>query len=119
MSDYLHTDFDFEKLPKLIRDKIPEIILKKEGKKALTRVLEHDEFILYLKRKLVEEALETLNTNHEDRVEFMREIADILEILAALQQELNLTDEEIATIRQEKAEKNGAFAEKLLFIGKE
>lgn len=62
---------------KLVRDKIPEIIMAK-GNSAVTRLLSDEEFSESLKRKLCEEVNEYLADGTVD------ELADIYEVLLAL-----------------------------------
>lgn len=62
---------------KLVRDKIPEIIESK-GKKVTCRTLSETEYKEYLERKLDEEVAEF----HESKS--VEELADILEVIAAL-----------------------------------
>lgn len=65
------------KYDKLVRDKIPEII-ERDGKKAITRKLSDEEFIIYLEKKLDEEVAEF----HESKS--VEELADILEVIYAI-----------------------------------
>lgn len=65
------------KYNKLVRDNIPEILFRK-GVSAYYRILDEAEFKEYLKKKLVEEVAEF---NESESIE---ELADILEVVAAL-----------------------------------
>lgn len=62
---------------KLVRDKIPEIILA-QGEKPVTRVLEDAEYLACLEQKLREETAEYLESGKLD------ELADIMEVVYAL-----------------------------------
>ena len=66
--------------PKLVRDKIPEII-ESEGHKVHVRTLSDDEFVVELRRKLMEEVREYLEepSSHElaDVFAVVCELADI------------------------------------------
>ena len=64
---------------KLVRDEIPQII-EGQGKKAVTRILNDNEYREYLEKKLDEEVAEF----HESKE--VEELADILEVLIALAQ---------------------------------
>ena len=67
--------FEFNKL---VRDKIPEKI-EKNGEEAVTAELNKELFSSLLKRKLVEEALEVLDSKNDEDI--IAELADILEVL--------------------------------------
>lgn len=62
---------------KLVRDKIPEII-EKSGKKAITRTLTQEEYLMELDRKLNEECAEY----QADKS--LEELADMLEVMYAI-----------------------------------
>lgn len=51
--------------------------------------------------------------------ELREELADILEVVYALGEDLGYSPAELEKIRREKAEKRGAFREKIFLIGKE
>lgn len=98
---------------KLVRDKIPEII-KKNKEKPITRVLNHEEYISELEKKLYEEYLEVVDAKGEDRLE---ELADMLEVMQALVKIDGYSIEDIIKVSQEKANKRGAF-DKRIFLEK-
>lgn len=62
---------------KLVRDRIPEII-EKSGKKAITRTLTQEEYLMELDRKLNEECAEY----QADKS--LEELADMLEVMYAI-----------------------------------
>ena len=62
---------------KLVRDKIPDII-EKSGKKAITTVLNDEEYLTELDRKLNEERTEY----QQDKS--IEELADMLEVIYAI-----------------------------------
>ncbi len=95
------------KYNKLIRDKIPEII-EKNGQTARIRKLTDDEYLVKLDQKLDEELAEY----HADGN--VEELADLLEVIYAAALVRGCPADELDRIRREKAEKRGAFAEKLL-----
>ncbi|PIT90193.1 MAG: hypothetical protein COU22_03540 [Candidatus Komeilibacteria bacterium CG10_big_fil_rev_8_21_14_0_10_41_13] len=92
---------------KLIRDKIPEII-KAKGKIASTHIANDSEYSEKLRDKLGEEIREFLESNE------IEELADILEVIYALAEHLNITPEELEKIRAKKAEERGVFKEKII-----
>jgi predicted house-cleaning noncanonical NTP pyrophosphatase (MazG superfamily) len=114
--EYNHTDFDFESLPKLVRDNIPTIIHQKHGILPETSILNDEDFEKYLRRKLVEESLEALNA--EKTEDLTLEIADIYEVLDTLISLKNITKEDIYTAQTQKRNKNGGFNQKILLISK-
>lgn len=95
---------------KLIRDNIPEII-KKNGQTAYISVLDDESYSAELRKKLIEETQEYLESEEPE------ELADILEVVEALANTRGKTLDEILEIKMQKAIKNGKF-EKRLFLEK-
>ena len=80
---------------KLVRDKIPEII-ERQGQHADTRLLsEAGEF-------------------HKEKN--LEELADILEVVYALAENLGCTKEELLQVYRNKHEKRGGFRERIYLI---
>ena len=94
------------KFDKLVRDKIPEIIAS-EGKEALIRTLDDEEFKVYLEKKLDEEVAEF----HESKS--LEELADILEVIYALSEVYGGVYNMLAEW-SEKTAKRGGFTKKIL-----
>lgn len=94
---------------KLVRDRIPEII-ENDHKTCLTRILNDDEYLVCLKSKLLEECHEVMNAEGED---IKKEIADVLEVLEALENTLHIDHKEVLSIKEKKARSNGAFKNKI------
>lgn len=92
---------------KLVRDKIPEII-ESDGKKCVTEVLSHEQYIEALDRKLGEELAEY---HSEPCVE---ELADLLEVVYAVAAARGYGVEKLEQVRAEKAERRGGFEKRLL-----
>lgn len=92
---------------KLVRDNIPGLI-KESGKKAVCSTLDDSEYIEALDRKLDEECLEY----HNDRD--ITELADIIEVIYAIAKARGVSIKELEKIRTDKAQKNGAFDQKIL-----
>lgn len=87
---------------KLVRDKIPEIISASD-KKANYRILNKDEYIKELDRKLDEECAEyRIDKNIE-------ELADILEVIYAIAEARGYSATELERFRAEKFDKKGGF----------
>ena len=91
---------------KLVRDKIPEIILK-DNEIPSTRILNDEEYIQELNKKLQEEVNEYLEAEN------IEEMVDILEVIRAILEHKGVTYEEIEEKRIKKATKRGAFKEKI------
>jgi predicted house-cleaning noncanonical NTP pyrophosphatase (MazG superfamily) len=95
---------------KLVRDRIPEII-KLAGKEPKTQVLNDDEYMEELRKKLGEEYEEYLEA--ENAVAAVEELADMLELIYATAAAHGATPHQLDMIREEKAKKRGAFDEKI------
>ena len=95
---------------KLVRDGIPEIIRKKGGKPK-THTATGSEYWRRLKDKLVEEAQE-FNESEEDT-----ELADILEVVRAICEEIGLSWRALDTIRHRKARERGSFKKRIILEG--
>ena len=91
---------------KLVRDNIPQI-MRKQGLVVHEHVKDQNEFILSLKEKLLEEALEVKNTLSES--ELIEELADVFEVLHALVKSNGLTLQQIEEARIHKREIKGGF----------
>ena len=81
---------------KLVRDRIPEII-ENDHKTCAIRILDNDEYLGCLKSKLLEECHEVMDAEGED---IKKEIADVLEVLEALENALDINHQEILTIKE-------------------
>ena len=92
---------------KLVRDKIPEII-SSQGKKCTVEVMEDEEYLKMIDKKLSEE----LNEYYEDGS--VEELADLLEVIYSASVARGCSVEELERIRCEKFEKRGGFSRKLL-----
>ena len=100
------------KVGKLVRDKIPEIIIA-DGKKPIIRILEQEEYLQELDRKLNEEICEY---QADKSVE---EMADVLEVLFAICQARGYSVDELMEVRNIKREKRGGFDKKIFWSGNE
>lgn len=95
------------KYDKLVRDKIPEII-EKSGKTAVTRMLDDDEYKIYLEKKLDEEVAEF----HESKS--IKELADIMQVVYTLASVFGYCPADIYSARIEKIIDRGGFENKIL-----
>ncbi len=98
---------------KLIRDKIPEIILK-SGEKPAVKVLNRKQFKEELLKKLVEEAKE-LSCAHGKK-EITNELADISELIEWICREYKIEKKTLRNRKAEKNQKRGSFGDKLFLI---
>ncbi|MCG1028893.1 nucleoside triphosphate pyrophosphohydrolase [Virgibacillus halodenitrificans] len=98
---------------KLVRDRIPEII-QSTGKELKTEILNDARYIEELKKKLTEEVTEYQEATSDE--EALEELADVLELMHALAKQHGATVDEVEKIRKDKAEKRGAFNEKIYLI---
>ena len=92
---------------KLVRDRIPEII-EANGKKCSTEILSDEEYLKMVDAKLDEELAEY----HKDQN--IEELADLIEVIYAAAQARGYSLDELEAVRAKKAEKRGAFREKIL-----
>ncbi len=111
-----HTDTQLPReseYPKLVRDRIPQIILDKEGTQVSTRILSDDkEYARYLRLKVVEEAEELRQASSRHNV--AEEIADIYEVIGAILELYEITPTEIHGIQMQKRTQRGGFSRRLL-----
>ena len=102
-----------KKYNKLIRDRILEII-KTEGEKPYSRVLNKKEYLKEIKKKILEEAKEL--TKAKNKKEIVNEIVDIQELIDVLTSELGFTKTGIKRQQKIKNKKRGGFKKKLFLI---
>lgn len=91
---------------KLVRDNIPAII-RAQGNTPVTRNLENDEYLAALNKKLTEEVKEYLDDKS------IGEICDMLEVIDAICVANGITTDRIASLRNKKRNKNGAFDKRI------
>lgn len=111
--DLFGTEEDILEFNKIVRDKIPEIIISR-GERAETVRLEGDALVKSLQRKLVEEALEVLDA--KSGPDIVNEIADVEEVIRGICKSLNIEKKEVETERDKKERKRGGFSEGLMLI---
>ena len=95
---------------KLVRDKIPENINRMEGRKATWRIMDDDEYIKELNKKLLEEAHEFIEENA------IEELADVMEVIQSIMRIKNISYEELKNVQQMKREKKGGFSNKIYLV---
>ena len=94
---------------KLVRDNIPEIMVA-NGAKPVTRVLDEQEYLQELNKKLLEEVNEYLQDGN------IQELADIQEVMNAILNAKGVSQAEFEEIRTEKVKKRGAFNKRIYLI---
>lgn len=97
---------------KLVRDKIPEIIIN-AGKKPIVEILSDEDYLVELDKKLNEEVAEY----QVDKS--IEEMADVLEVLYAICEARGYSVEELMKVKNTKREKRGGFSDKIFWIGNE
>ncbi len=95
---------------KLVRDKIPEIIMA-AGKTPITRIMDDEEYLFELDKKLNEEIAEY----QEDKS--IEEMADVLEVLYAICEARGHSINELLQIQEAKKEARGGFKQKIFWSG--
>lgn len=91
---------------KLVRDKIPEKI-QRNGEEAVTAQLDKIILSQLLKRKLVEEALEVLDSEVDD--DLIVELADILEVVDGILGQHQIDIQTVLDQKKKKREKAGGY----------
>ena len=97
---------------KLVRDKIPQII-RDAGKTPIIRVLEQEEYLGELDKKLNEEVAEYQNDKS------IEEMADVLEVLFAICEARGHSIDELMQMKEDKSKQRGGFKEKIFWEGNE
>lgn len=87
---------------KIVRDRIPEII-EKQGEKAQFTVLNHEESVFALQKKLQEELNEYLEAP------CIEELADLVEVVRGILFHRNSSWDDLEAVRAQKYAKRGGF----------
>lgn len=94
---------------KLVRDRIPQII-RDGGRDCRTRTLSQEEYVARLHDKLREELDEYLASGE------MEELADLYEVIRAVEAARGSSMEDIKALRARKARERGGFDGRILLI---
>ena len=100
---------------KLVRDGIPAII-RARGGTPLTRIAGPREYQALLRAKLTEEAGEAATADHQ---ELAGELADVLEVVAAIADDAGLSPDELEAVRAAKTATRGGFGARIVWMGNE
>jgi predicted house-cleaning noncanonical NTP pyrophosphatase (MazG superfamily) len=98
---------------KLIRDKMPELVLAERGEVLETRIASDEEFLGLLKAKIIEEAQEVVAAQTKE--DLAEELGDLLEVIKAIAQNQNIVDEMFKS-RDAKELKRGTFEKKIVLV---
>jgi len=90
-------------MKKLVRDKIPNLIVSEEKRVPRYHISKGMEFYIYLKEKIKEEAQEFIES---DNVE---ELADLTEVIYAILKYKKVTKGDFEKVRKYKLEGKGGF----------
>jgi predicted house-cleaning noncanonical NTP pyrophosphatase (MazG superfamily) len=96
---------------KLVRDRIPQIIRSK-GLEPVTYTASTEEYAARLRDKLREEVEEFLASDNDPE-----ELADILEVLYALAEQVGADRQQLEKLRAVKAQERGRFADRIIWSG--
>lgn len=92
---------------KLVRDKIPENIDNEHGRKSKYRILNDNEYLIELNKKILEEANEFIEDNS------IEELGDLMEVINAIMKLKGYKMEEVYKVMKAKSDKKGAFDAKI------
>jgi len=99
-------------LPKLVRDKIPEII-REDNKQPETRKVSNEEAEKWLREKVLEEAKEFAE---EGEIE---ELADLYKVIQEYINAEDLMISELEKLEEKKSEERGGFDDRIILEGVE
>ena len=94
--------------PKLVRDKIPSIIMNDNKTVIYRKAVSDKEYIEYLNKKLLEEVNEYLENND------VNELIDILEVIYSIAEINNISKEDLEKDRQYKESTRGSFNDRYI-----
>ena len=92
---------------KLVRDKIPDNIDNEPGRKSKYRILDDEEYLEELNKKVLEEANEFIEENS------IEELGDLMEVINAIMQLKGYKMEDVHKVMKAKADKKGVFNDKI------
>lgn len=101
---------------KLVRDKIPDII-RNDGRKPIVKVISGNQLADALNQKLLEEHREFLDA--PDGAKKLEELADLLEVIYGLANQIGVSKEELFNTCDEKRSARGGFVKGLFLEGYE
>ncbi len=99
---------------KLVRDNIPDIIERSEGKKPKIRTLGAKSYQQALLTKLVEEASEAASA--KNKKDLVMELADVEEVLATIRWAFGIAKPVITKIQNKKRKERGGFIKRIFLV---
>ncbi|NCU37926.1 phosphoribosyl-ATP pyrophosphohydrolase [Candidatus Saccharibacteria bacterium] len=112
---YTHIDTNLpieNQYPKLVRDKIPEIITNDGFSVEYHRENDDATYLQYLFTKLLEEATELSRAENKDHQ--IEELADVNEVLSSLLALLDITESDVSKAQSSKRQERGGFLERIV-----
>jgi predicted house-cleaning noncanonical NTP pyrophosphatase (MazG superfamily) len=97
-------------MKKLVRDLIPQLFASTGHKNSYYYQASDQDFPEFLKKKLLEEVHEFIESESEE------ELADILEVIDALYKTYQLDKTRVAKIKDNKKATRGGFEKKLILV---
>ena len=92
---------------KLVRDRIPENIDSIPGRKSQYRILNDEEYLVELNKKVIEEANEFIEDNS------IEELGDLMEVINAIMKLKEYKMEDVYKVMKSKSDKKGIFDKKI------
>ena len=92
----------------LVRDKVPELVSQHNIKPITTRVV--GEELLYAMQKNLVAGAQTL-CSIESRIETVNQLTDLQELMNAMRQHLNISDEEFFKVMTSRRQQLGGYAQ--------
>ena len=117
--NYTHTMTDLaieNQYPKLIRDRIPEIVERNGQTAKVYREEDTVKYLDFLFTKLIEEATELVQADTLDHQK--EELADVREVIATIQDTLGLAEADVEAVQSSKREERGGFKGRLIMESK-
>lgn len=111
---WFEEDNEVKEFHKLVRDRIPSRI-SEGGERVDIGTLSGDSLMRALKDKLVEEAIEVLDSKNYDSL--LEELADVQEVIKAILKKIDSSIDEVNRIQESKFRKLGGFDEGLVLHG--
>ena len=101
-------------MPKLIRDRIPEIIIANNKTLNIKVITDDTEFFSFLKKKLTEEVNEFLEATDDNNAQ--EEIADIFEVIEEICDFKQYKKDIIENYKLNKKNERGGFKKRIVLL---
>lgn len=102
---------------KLIRDKMPRIAIECDNPMN-TRIASEEEFRGFLRKKLIEEAIEVGDEiKSGDKTKLIEELADVIEVITAIRIRFGIRDIDVSDAQSKKLSKKGGFYDGVIWDG--